>query len=371
MKIVFMDRASKLYKYDNDDYIQNHMYIERLKNFGLGYVDKTYFYDSYPSSPLIQTSTSVSSPNSTCDSNSNSSTQQQNGPNICAGCNSIIKEKFLYTMNNQFWHSSCLRCDSCSIILEQNPSCYVKDRKIYCKSCYDSKFYAKCSSCNRAIQSTDWVRKAQDNVYHLACFSCDQCKRQLSTGEEFGLQNDKLLCKQHYMELFDGDGNSSKSKAKRVRTTFADEQISVLQAHFQIDSNPDGADLERIANMTGLSKRVTQVWFQNSRARQKKYQGHKKGGNGTTNCSTVSGENNTSPSFNRPESLRSHTLSTTSGRSSPRSVSSPKTYRDDVMECNNNGQDASFSNQNMSLNSVDSMDDRNNLISTSFNMDCD
>lgn len=39
----------------------------------------------------------------------------------------------------------------------------------------------------------------------------------------------------------------------------------------QTDSNPDGQDLERIANTTGLSKRVTQVWFQNSRARQKKH----------------------------------------------------------------------------------------------------
>lgn len=61
------------------------------------------------------------------------------------------------------------------------------------------------------------------------------------------------------------------SKSKRVRTTFTEDQLSILQTHFQIDSNPDGQDLERIATITGLSKRVTQVWFQNSRARQKKY----------------------------------------------------------------------------------------------------
>lgn len=47
--------------------------------------------------------------------------------------------------------------------------------------------------------------------------------------------------------------------------------MQVLQANFEVDSNPDGQDLERIAQITGLSKRVTQVWFQNSRARQKKY----------------------------------------------------------------------------------------------------
>uniref|UniRef100_A0A158PCN0 Homeobox domain-containing protein n=1 Tax=Angiostrongylus cantonensis TaxID=6313 RepID=A0A158PCN0_ANGCA len=74
-----------------------------------------------------------------------------------------------------------------------------------------------------------------------------------------------------------------------------DFKVSFYEAHFQVDSNPDGADLERIANITGLSKRVTQVWFQNSRARQKKYQGSRKGGDGTLD-STRSSEGPGSPS---------------------------------------------------------------------------
>lgn len=73
-----------------------------------------------------------------------------------------------------------------------------------------------------------------------------------------------------FLDGCEGDGYH-KNKAKRVRTTFTEEQLQVLQANFQLDSNPDGQDLERIASVTGLSKRVTQVWFQNSRARQKKH----------------------------------------------------------------------------------------------------
>ncbi len=37
-----------------------------------------------------------------------------------------------------------------------------------------------------------------------------------------------------------------------MRTTFTEEQLQVLQANFEIDSNPDGQDLERIAQVTGI-----------------------------------------------------------------------------------------------------------------------
>ncbi|KAF8384925.1 lim-4 [Pristionchus pacificus] len=178
----------------------------------------------------------------------------------CCGCG--IEDRHYFAVGGKNFHENCLRCCACSTSLAELKCCFERSNSIYCKGCYDQTFSAKCAGCDRSISPSDWVRRARIKVYHIACFGCNQCKRQLSTGEEFAIQENKLLCKQHYDELVEGDSAISKQKTKRVRTTFTDEQINVLQTHFNIDSNPDGADLERIALQTGLSKRVTQVWFQ-------------------------------------------------------------------------------------------------------------
>ncbi|XP_031569537.1 LIM/homeobox protein Awh-like [Actinia tenebrosa] len=212
----------------------------------------------------------------------------------CVGCEARILDRYLVKVSGRAWHTKCLRCCVCGEELGREATCYTKDNKIYCKGDYARQFGTKCARCGRSIHANDWVRRAKNCVYHLACFACDNCKRQLSTGEEFALKDDNVLCKLHYLESLDASpterdyqevfspdmdsqdspgstGRSSRHKAKRVRTTFTEEQLQILQANFNIDSNPDGQDLERIAQLTGLSKRVTQVWFQNSRARQKKY----------------------------------------------------------------------------------------------------
>ncbi|KAM7396627.1 hypothetical protein PAMP_019659 [Pampus punctatissimus] len=59
---------------------------------------------------------------------------------------------------------------------------------------------------------------------------------------------------------------------KRQRTTITPEQLEVLYQRYSLDSNPTRGVLEGIARDVGLTRRVVQVWFQNTRARERKGQ---------------------------------------------------------------------------------------------------
>lgn len=43
--------------------------------------------------------------------------------------------------------------------------------------------------------------RARECVYHLACFTCDHCKRVLNTGDSFGMSGNKIYCHSDYQAL--------------------------------------------------------------------------------------------------------------------------------------------------------------------------
>ncbi|XP_021965221.2 LIM/homeobox protein Awh isoform X2 [Folsomia candida] len=128
----------------------------------------------------------------------------------------------------------------------------------------DDAFVSKCAKCTSWISCTDWARRVRDptslteQAYHMACFCCEACKQIVSTGEEFGFHKSKLLCKTHFEAATQALGEYQ-----------GGQQLTILQANFLLDSNPDDQDLERISKIAGISKLKTHVWFQDSRTRQK------------------------------------------------------------------------------------------------------
>lgn len=59
-------------------------------------------------------------------------------------------------------------------------------------------FAVKCGSCLDTITPSEFVMRAQKSVYHLSCFCCCVCERQLQKGDEFVLKDGQLLCKSDY-----------------------------------------------------------------------------------------------------------------------------------------------------------------------------
>ncbi|XP_050999058.1 LOW QUALITY PROTEIN: zinc finger homeobox protein 2 [Acomys russatus] len=69
-----------------------------------------------------------------------------------------------------------------------------------------------------------------------------------------------------------GGGDGEPPKDKRLRTTILPEQLEILYRWYMQDSNPTRKMLDCISEEVGLKKRVVQVWFQNTRARERKGQ---------------------------------------------------------------------------------------------------
>ncbi|CAG12709.1 unnamed protein product, partial [Tetraodon nigroviridis] len=163
-------------------------------------------------------------------------------------------------------------------------------------------FATKCSGCMEKIAPTEFVMRALECVYHLNCFCCCVCDRQLRKGDEFVLKEGQLLCKFDYEREKDllssvspddsdseksddeeldikqekgigqgkGDDSKDSRRPKRPRTILTTQQRRAFKASFEVSSKPCRKVRETLAAETGLSVRVVQVWFQNQRAKMKK-----------------------------------------------------------------------------------------------------
>ena len=51
--------------------------------------------------------------------------------------------------------------------------------------------------------------RAKNKIFHLDCFRCSACEKQLVPGDEFSLKHDELLCKEDSLLAKDFDNNNS------------------------------------------------------------------------------------------------------------------------------------------------------------------
>ncbi|XP_066589727.1 LIM/homeobox protein Lhx1 isoform X3 [Prorops nasuta] len=116
----------------------------------------------------------------------------------CAGCGKPIMDQYLLNVLDRAWHVDCVRCHECGSPLQDK--CFSREAKLFCREDFFKRYGTKCGGCSQGIGPQDLVRKAKDKVFHLNCFTCMVCRKQMSTGEElYVLDDEKFVCKQDYL----------------------------------------------------------------------------------------------------------------------------------------------------------------------------
>ncbi|NXO69678.1 LHX5 protein, partial [Phainopepla nitens] len=224
----------------------------------------------------------------------------------CAGCERPILDRFLLNVLDRAWHIKCVQCCECKCNLTEK--CFSREGKLYCKNDFFRRFGTKCAGCSQGISPSDLVRKARNKVFHLNCFTCMVCNKQLSTGEElYIIDENKFVCKEDYLnspmssctdrslspdlqdpmqddtketdnstssdkETTNNENEEQNSGTKRrgPRTTIKAKQLETLKAAFAATPKPTRHIREQLAQETGLNMRVIQVWFQNRRSKERR-----------------------------------------------------------------------------------------------------
>ncbi|XP_074654558.1 LIM domain transcription factor LMO4.1-like isoform X2 [Tubulanus polymorphus] len=173
-------------------------------------------------------------------------TQNNNNPNItatlaqnnniqvksCAGCGARICDRYLLHAVDRYWHTGCLKCSCCQAHLgEIGTSCFAKRGMILCKNDYIRMFGSSgtCAACGQSIPASEFVMKAQTNVYHLKCFTCVSCHNQLQPGDRFGVVNGSLFCEQDYPKVLKGSTGSMRGGHKRNKLSNVQEDLRIQQ----------------------------------------------------------------------------------------------------------------------------------------------
>ncbi|CAH1786602.1 unnamed protein product [Owenia fusiformis] len=153
--------------------------------------------------------------------NTGSDINANDSSKCCAGCGSPIQERYLLHSMERYWHIRCLKCSCCQAPLgDLGQTCFSKAGMILCKNDYLRLFGTSgtCSACALAIPASEFVMRAQSNVYHLKCFQCITCHKQLVMGDRFGLVNNNLVCEQDYSKYTKSGSSSTNSRGQHKMT---------------------------------------------------------------------------------------------------------------------------------------------------------
>ncbi|KAJ8737897.1 hypothetical protein PYW08_000492 [Mythimna loreyi] len=234
----------------------------------------------------------------------------------CARCgNGITANELVMRARDLVYHLTCFTCVACGTQLSKGDVFGMRDGLVYCRPHYDSACLDdycdedmtnvyRCQDLHSEGDSPQYYNggpslKGRPRKRKLAQGSPDdmqvQTMRMASTALEILHRGD--LSSSMESLAYDssvaspGSVSSHTQRTKRMRTSFKHHQLRTMKSYFAINQNPDAKDLKQLAQKTGLSKRVLQVWFQNARAKWRRNMMRQESSNGPgqTNGSILPG----------------------------------------------------------------------------------
>ncbi|KAK1805995.1 hypothetical protein P4O66_013045 [Electrophorus voltai] len=189
----------------------------------------------------------------------------------CARCHlGISASEMVMRARDSVYHLSCFTCTSCNKTLTTGDHFGMKDNLVYCRVHFETLIQGEYHpQLNYAELAAKGGGLALPYFNGTGTVQKGRPRKRKSPAMGIEITSYNSGCNENEADHLDRDQQPypPSQKTKRMRTSFKHHQLRTMKSYFAINHNPDAKDLKQLAQKTGLTKRVLQVWFQNARAK--------------------------------------------------------------------------------------------------------
>ncbi|XP_077161778.1 LIM/homeobox protein Lhx2 isoform X1 [Paroedura picta] len=197
----------------------------------------------------------------------------------CARCHlGISASEMVMRARDLVYHLNCFTCSTCAKMLTTGDHFGMKDNLVYCRLHFEALLQGEyqlhfnhadgATGKGPALGASGPLGLPYYNGVGTVQKGRPRKRKSPGPGADLAAYNAALSCNENDGDHLDRDQQyPSNQKTKRMRTSFKHHQLRTMKSYFAINHNPDAKDLKQLAQKTGLTKRVLQVWFQNARAK--------------------------------------------------------------------------------------------------------
>ncbi|XP_069182582.1 LIM/homeobox protein Lhx2 isoform X1 [Procambarus clarkii] len=199
----------------------------------------------------------------------------------CGRCGlDISPQELVMRARHHVFHLHCFTCASCHVQLHKGDHFGMRDGAVYCRPHYELILQSEAEMEAVGVSAGMSYPPLSPATPRLAFYNGVGAaqkgrprKRKLPTEDLPPLTPltpgmELVPSGELTMDGYRYDHQApNQNRTKRMRTSFKHHQLRTMKSYFNLNQNPDAKDLKQLAQKTGLSKRVLQVWFQNARAK--------------------------------------------------------------------------------------------------------